>query len=304
MPNLENLPHYKNWPSVPDTLKSKTKWRQEGYKLKEDAVPQGKIYGKQSHQWIYLYAIEACVPIKAVTAKQSAALKRAHEALQQQRTCDVCGQEEVHVKWIMMIDDKKHCRSCHAVYLMEQRELEVVEQQKEVAAAFEEYLHAGAVILDTETTGLSSNDEVIEIAIIDANEAVLFHGLYKPTVAVSAGALAVHGYTDEFLADKPSISTDYDRLKALLTGRTVLIYNASFDDELLHHTLLKHGLAPIEYNSICVMHMMMEYYDSKRFISLANTSGYETSHDALGDCYQVLAMMQDVIQKYKGEEQE
>lgn len=295
MLDLEKIVHFKNWSAVPETLKSKTKWRQEGYKLKKDAIPSGKIYGKQNHQWIYLYPIEQCDPIKTMTEKQEAALKKARETLKLNRTCDICGEEETHSQWIVVHDDKKHCRHCHELYLMELREEEVSEIRKEIATKLENYLANGAVILDTETTGLASHDEIIELAIIDSDETVLLHSFYKPSIPISDGALAVHGYTEAFLADKPSIVEDYERLKAILTGRTVLIYNASFDDSILYNTLIKYGLETIEYNSVCMMHTMMEYFDSERFISLAEASGYETAHDALSDCYQVLRMIRDVI---------
>lgn len=171
--------------------------------------------------------------------------------------------------------------------------------QKEIAAEFEQLLAAGAVILDSETTGMSETDEIIELAVINGDAEVLVHSFYKPLISVSAGALSVHGYTDEFLANKQSIVHDYERLKEVLAGRTVLIYNSSFDDSLLRQTFVKHGLEPIQYRSVCVMHKMMDYFDSERFISLANASGQETKHDALSDCQQVLAMMRNVIRKHK-----
>jgi DNA polymerase III epsilon subunit-like protein len=50
-----------------------------------------------------------------------------------------------------------------------------------------------AVILDTETTGLDNQAQVIEIAVIDLVGITLFDTLIRPTIPVSSEATAVHG---------------------------------------------------------------------------------------------------------------
>jgi DNA polymerase-3 subunit epsilon len=54
------------------------------------------------------------------------------------------------------------------------------------------------VILDTETTGLESNAEIIEIAIINIDEHILFNSLIKPENPVPADAFDVHGISNEW----------------------------------------------------------------------------------------------------------
>ena len=63
----------------------------------------------------------------------------------------------------------------------------ISQKQQEVLAA------GAALILDTETTGLGDEDEVIQLGIVDLEEWVLFNSLFRPTIEVSPGALAVHG---------------------------------------------------------------------------------------------------------------
>ena len=64
------------------------------------------------------------------------------------------------------------------------------------------------VILDTETTGLSVIDghRIVEIGCIEIENYLptnkIFHYYLNPQRKVSQKALEVHGYTDEFLADK------------------------------------------------------------------------------------------------------
>ena len=64
------------------------------------------------------------------------------------------------------------------------------------------------VVLDTETTGLSVKDghRVVEIGCVELDNLIpnsnKFHCYLNPERKVSEKALEVHGYTDQFLADK------------------------------------------------------------------------------------------------------
>lgn len=66
------------------------------------------------------------------------------------------------------------------------------------------------VVLDTETTGLEPNDghRVIEIGCVEVVNRRLtgnsLHLYLNPQREIDEGALAVHGISTEFLADKPT----------------------------------------------------------------------------------------------------
>lgn len=55
---------------------------------------------------------------------------------------------------------------------------------------------AKPVYLDTETTGLGSTDEIIEISIIDDDGSTLLETLVKPSQPIPADSTRVHGITD------------------------------------------------------------------------------------------------------------
>ena len=75
------------------------------------------------------------------------------------------------------------------------------------------------VMLDTETTGLEwrQGDRVIEIGCVELRNRKLtgqrFHRYLNPERTIAAGAQAVHGLTDEFLADKPKFAEIADELR-------------------------------------------------------------------------------------------
>jgi DNA polymerase-3 subunit epsilon len=91
------------------------------------------------------------------------------------------------------------------------------------------------VVLDTETTGLdpAQGHRIIEVGCVEiVNRRIsarVLHHYLNPGREVEAGALQVHGLTNEFLADKPRFADVLDELIEFLRGAEVLIHNAAFD---------------------------------------------------------------------------
>ncbi len=110
------------------------------------------------------------------------------------------------------------------------------------------------VVLDTETTGLdpAQGHRIIEIGCVEiVNRRVTdrtFHRYLNPEREVEAGALQVHGITNEFLADKPRFGEVAPELLEFLGGAEVLIHNAAFDLSFLNHELARvdSALGPVE----------------------------------------------------------
>lgn len=102
------------------------------------------------------------------------------------------------------------------------------------------------VILDTETTGLDTKQghRIIEIGCLELlgrrlNEERRFHYYLNPERASDEGAVAVHGLTDEFLADKPKFAEVVDELLDFVRDAEVIIHNAAFDVEFLNAELAR-----------------------------------------------------------------
>ncbi|MEX1200298.1 MAG: DNA polymerase III subunit epsilon [Methylophaga sp.] len=101
------------------------------------------------------------------------------------------------------------------------------------------------VVLDTETTGLSTADDhrIIEIGCVEIINRRLsgqnFHQYINPERDIDAGAMEVHGITPEFLADKPLFADIADEFLAFIDGAELIIHNAPFDVGFLDHELGK-----------------------------------------------------------------
>lgn len=104
------------------------------------------------------------------------------------------------------------------------------------------------IILDTETTGLEpeKGHRIIEIGAVElVNRRATgrhFHRYLNPGREIDAGARAVHGITNEDLADKPRFGEVAAELLAFISGAELVIHNAAFDIGFLENEL-GHSLA-------------------------------------------------------------
>lgn len=103
------------------------------------------------------------------------------------------------------------------------------------------------IVLDTETTGLepAEGHRIIEIGCVELVDRRLtgnnFHQYLQPDREIDAGAIEVHGITNEFLADKPRFEDIVDDLAAYIGGAELVIHNAPFDVGFINHELQRCG---------------------------------------------------------------
>ncbi len=112
------------------------------------------------------------------------------------------------------------------------------------------------VVLDTETTGLSIRDghRIVEIGCIELDNLVptsnKFHCYLNPERRVSEKALEVHGYTDQFLADKKKFFEIADDFLLFIKDKKLIIHNAEFDIGHLNNELQIVGKKKISRNNV------------------------------------------------------
>jgi DNA polymerase-3 subunit epsilon len=123
------------------------------------------------------------------------------------------------------------------------------------------------IVLDTETTGLSTKDgnRILEIGCVELIDRRLtgnnFHVYINPQRESEEGALRVHGITSQFLADKPTFSQIAPAFLDYIRGAELIIHNAPFDVGFLNYELVDLlKFAPIE--SICTIFDTLE--DAKK----------------------------------------
>jgi DNA polymerase III subunit epsilon len=114
------------------------------------------------------------------------------------------------------------------------------------------------IVLDTETTGLEPEQghKIIEIGCVELIERRLtgnnFHQFLQPDREIDAGAIEVHGITNEFLADKPKFRDVANDFIEYVRGAELIIHNAPFDVGFLDHEL-KLMESPQRIDSLCAV---------------------------------------------------
>ncbi len=97
------------------------------------------------------------------------------------------------------------------------------------------------VILDTETTGLSTAEKhrIVEIGCIELDNQIptnkIFHEYINPQRSVSEEAYKIHGYSDKFLANKNTFNKIAEGFLNFIKDKKIIIHNAPFDLSFLNY---------------------------------------------------------------------
>ena len=108
------------------------------------------------------------------------------------------------------------------------------------------------IVLDTETTGFdhANGDRVVEIGCVELINHVPtarhFHVYLNPERPMPQAAFAIHGLSDQFLADKPKFAEVADRLLEFIGDAPLVAHNAEFDIRFLSAELKRVGKSEIQ----------------------------------------------------------
>ena len=152
------------------------------------------------------------------------------------------------------------------------------------------------IVLDTETTGLSTRDghRVVEIGCIELDNLIPtkknFHCYLNPDRKVSEKALEVHGYTDEFLSTKKKFKEVADNFLNFIRDKRIIIHNAEFDLGHLNNELKMIGKGKIENEIVDTLVLARDKFPGSSLSLDALCKRYKidntkrTKHTAIIDC--------------------
>lgn len=107
------------------------------------------------------------------------------------------------------------------------------------------------IVLDTETTGIDpkKGHRIIEIGCVELENRRLtgrhYHVYINPEREIEQEAIAVHGITNEQVADKPKFYQIAEEFLAFIRGAQLVIHNAAFDVGFIDHEYNKLSQPPI-----------------------------------------------------------
>ena len=152
------------------------------------------------------------------------------------------------------------------------------------------------IVLDTETTGLSVKDghRIVEIGCIELENLIptknRFHCYLNPDRKVSEKALAVHGYSDDFLSKQKKFNEVGEEFLKFIKDKKLIIHNAEFDLAHINNELKLFGVGEIENEIVDTLILARDKFPGssvsldalcKRF-RIDNSK--RTQHTALIDC--------------------
>lgn len=194
-------------------------------------------------------------------------------------------------------------------------------QKKILSIIMDKWVNGSYVIIDTETTGLKVDDEIIEIAIINMRGDVLLNTLVKPVNPIPPEATKINNITNEMVASAPVWRDVFPLVKDIISNHKWLAWNSGFDARMMVQTCEKAGvfagMTPLSIYSIATaihtshIDAKATYdqwygeFDSKRrdFKRQSLTTAAERhnvsvngAHRALADCMMVLGVLNTVCQ--------
>ncbi len=112
------------------------------------------------------------------------------------------------------------------------------------------------IVLDTETTGMDphNGDRIVEIGCVELLNHIptgkTLQIYINPERAIPAEAIAIHGITNEFVADKPIFSQIYSEFMEFIEGSKLIIHNAEFDMKFINWELGQVGHPAIGWGNV------------------------------------------------------
>ena len=163
------------------------------------------------------------------------------------------------------------------------------------------------LVLDTETTGLGEDAEIVEIGIIDDQGSTVFETLIRPIKPIPKEATAIHGIGNADVADAPTWADVHVQVCSIIEHRPIIIYNAAYDVRLLLQTADQYRLQMAFYPAWCAMWQYARWWgewDQKRddwkwqrLTAAAKELGVNLptesqAHRAIYDCQLTLGVVQ------------
>lgn len=121
-----------------------------------------------------------------------------------------------------------------------------------------------------DTTGLEDDADIIRIALVDGQGALLFDHLIQPQRQPGQANTAYTGITNEYLLAAPTLADVWDEVRAAFRGRYILTYGLLFLAQRLRENASAYGLPPLTLIGSCLMDRAKYYYQSPTNLRLAN----------------------------------
>jgi len=164
------------------------------------------------------------------------------------------------------------------------------------------------VFLDLETTGLHPQfgHRICEVGMLRCRgrrREGSFQSLVNPRRPISPGATAMHGITDEMVAEAPTFDRIADEVLDFIDNSVIVAHNAPFDLGFLAFQFRSTGISPPGNFAIDTLYLAREHFDFPSN-SLPNIAAYlgitvQESHRALQDALTVKRVFDEFSRDFR-----
>jgi len=154
-----------------------------------------------------------------------------------------------------------------------------------------------AVVVDTETTGVGYDDEIIELAVVAIDRRVVLDTLVSLSrrTSVPEAATAIHGITTEDLSGQPKYGALKGEIASTFEGKRILAYNAAFDYRMmLRAAELDGGYRPRWSQWECVMEKYAAYRACRGLTAKRRYHRLGGKHRAVEDAMKVIDLVHEM----------
>jgi DNA polymerase III epsilon subunit-like protein len=158
------------------------------------------------------------------------------------------------------------------------------------------------VVIDTETTGLSEDYQVIEIAIVDMSGNIILDERVLPTIPIEPGAINIHGITMDDLKDAKPFDSILETLLFSIKDRRIAGYNLPYDTKAIYNSAKSTNI-DVKFNNeaLCVMEFTRTIFKLNKNLSLTELSqafkiDTADAHSAKTDAIMTMKLLKKLIE--------
>ncbi len=159
------------------------------------------------------------------------------------------------------------------------------------------------IYYDTETTGVrAEKDNIVEIAAYDPQLNRTFQSLVNPGCPIPPDAMAIHGITNEMVAEAPSFAAVGVAFSDFCQGEVALIAhnNDAFDKHFLIHEYKRHAIEMPEWPMIDSLKWAHKYHPDLprhhlQFLRQIYGIAENQAHRALDDVMVLYAIFSQMV---------
>jgi len=168
------------------------------------------------------------------------------------------------------------------------------------------WLNAKPIYMSMKTTGSGKDAQVIEMAILDTDQSVMFHSQILPSVAIDPEAELSHGINLSALQGRPTLSQVLAQIMSIVEYRPIVMFNAIFNTRILKQSCQAFDL-PISWLDAlavnCAMYLAANAYGTNNrygtvsmafAMQKAKVIGFRDDNGAVAEGYalvQILKLM-------------